>query len=121
MKTIEDDEKRGLKSLDLVIKYCKDQANQLPSTNDLDTFSPKLNKSQLTSNQSLLSTVSASSSLVERYLAPDELARAAGAPIQSSVSKAILASNTLSQKDVVRTATATRDTVTDLVAASKVS
>ena len=67
-----------------------------------------------------VSALSGSSSLIARYLAPEDLARAAGAPIQTSVSKAILACKTQSQNDIIQVATTTRDTVTDLVAATKV-
>ncbi|TPP61971.1 Talin [Fasciola gigantica] len=130
VKAIEDDERRGLQALTLAAKYCRDQASQLAptvtnaggdSTTGTETAAILTPVSSRKSAPSVanMSAVSNTSSLIARYLAPDDLARAASGPVQSAVSKVILASNTQSQGDVLATAAATRDVVTDLVAATK--
>ncbi|CAH8476521.1 unnamed protein product [Heterobilharzia americana] len=120
LKSIEEDERRGIRSLELAARYCREQAKLLPSSKDPDcVLTPtSLHKSTAHSAHSVSAT-SASSSLIARYLAPDDLARAAGGPVQSAVSKAILASNTQTQRDVIHTTSATRDAVTDLVTAAR--
>lgn len=132
VKLIEDDERRGLQALTLAAKYCRDQAAQLApttvvwsgeSTTGTETAPILTPISSRRSAPSVanVSAMSNTSSLIARYLAPDDLARAASGPVQSAVSKVILASNTQSQGDVLATAMATRDVTTDLVTATKVS
>ncbi|CAH8450100.1 unnamed protein product [Schistosoma turkestanicum] len=117
LKSIEDDERRGIRSLELAANYCREQAKTLPSTKDPEgILTPNSSRK---SGPHSTSVISGSSSLIARYLAPDDLARAASGPVQSAVSKAILANNTQTQRDVVQTASATRDAVTDLVSAAK--
>ncbi|KAA0200427.1 Talin [Fasciolopsis buskii] len=130
VKLIEDDERRGLQALTLAAKYCRDQAAQLApttvvwsgeSTTGTETAPILTPISSRRSAPSVanVSAMSNTSSLIARYLAPDDLARAASGPVQSAVSKVILASNTQSQGDVLATAMATRDVTTDLVTATK--
>lgn len=118
LKSVEEDERRGIRSLELAANYCREQAKLLPSSKDPEGLLTP-NSSRKSGPRSI-SVASGSSSLIARYLAPDDLARAAGGPVQSAVSKAILANNTQIQRDIVQTSSATRDAVTDLVAAAKV-
>ncbi|KAK4473924.1 hypothetical protein MN116_003248 [Schistosoma mekongi] len=117
LRSIEEDERRGIRSLELAANYCREQAKHLPSSKDpegiLTPPSPRKSGAYSTS------VASGSSSLIARYLAPDDLARAASGPVQSAVSKAILANNTQTQRDIVQATSATRDAVTDLVAAAR--
>ncbi|CAH8451419.1 unnamed protein product [Schistosoma bovis] len=117
LKSVEEDERRGIRSLELAANYCREQAKLLPSSKDPEGLLTP-NSSRKSGPRSI-SVASGSSSLIARYLAPDDLARAAGGPVQSAVSKAILANNTQIQRDIVQTSSATRDAVTDLVAAAK--
>uniref|UniRef100_A0A095CBQ1 Talin-1 n=1 Tax=Schistosoma haematobium TaxID=6185 RepID=A0A095CBQ1_SCHHA len=117
LKSVEEDERRGIRSLELAANYCREQAKLLPSSKDPEGLLTP-NSSRKSGPRSI-SVASGSSSLIARYLAPDDLARAAGGSVQSAVSKAILANNTQIQRDIVQTSSATRDAVTDLVAAAK--
>ncbi|VDP75996.1 unnamed protein product [Echinostoma caproni] len=131
VKSIEDDERRGLQALTLAAKHCRDQAAQLASgtyaggsttgteVNATASILTPVSSRKSAPSVANMSALSNTSSLIARYLAPDDLARAASGPVQSAVSKVILASNTQSQADVLATAAATRDVVTDLVAATK--
>uniref|UniRef100_A0A5K4FF74 Putative talin n=1 Tax=Schistosoma mansoni TaxID=6183 RepID=A0A5K4FF74_SCHMA len=117
LKSVEEDERRGIRSLELAANYCREQAKLLPSSKDPEGLLTP-NSSRKSGPRST-SVASGSSSLIARYLAPDDLARAAGGPVQSAVSKAILANNTQIHRDIVQTSSATRDAVADLVAAAK--
>ncbi|VDQ00719.1 unnamed protein product, partial [Trichobilharzia regenti] len=122
LKSIEEDERRGIRSLELAAKYCREQAKLLPSSKDPEgILTPVSSRKSTAASAHSVSVASGSSSLIARYLAPDDLARAAGGPVQSAVSKAILANNTQTRRDIVHTTSATRDAVTDLVAAAKVN
>ncbi|KAA3678723.1 talin [Paragonimus westermani] len=120
VKAIEDDERRGIQALTLAAKHCREQAKQLNSVREPGSvlLTPGSSRKSAPSVTNI-SALSGSSSLIARYLAPDDLARAASGPLQAAVSKAILASTTQTQRDVLNTASTTRDVVTDLVAATK--
>ncbi|CAL8103548.1 unnamed protein product [Calicophoron daubneyi] len=119
VKSIEDDEKRGVQALTAAAKYCREQAGLLTSNAELGALVTPLSSRKSIPSATHASALSASSSLIARYLAPEDLIRAAGTPLQSAVSKAILASNTQSQRDIYNTASTTRDVVSDLIAATK--
>ncbi|KAF5405196.1 FERM central domain protein [Paragonimus heterotremus] len=120
VKAVEDDERRGIQALTLAAKHCREQATQLTSVPEPGSLllTPGSSRKSAPSVTNI-SALSGSSSLIARYLAPDDLARAASGPLQAAVSKAILASTTQTQRDVLSTASTTRDVVTDLVAATK--
>lgn len=80
-------------------------ASSAPSLNNLGSVS------------TLLSTTS---SLVSRYMAPDELSRASVGPLRAAISKAMLTAASRRQDDAVVCANVSRRAVLDLVHASKV-
>ncbi|TGZ65701.1 hypothetical protein CRM22_005745 [Opisthorchis felineus] len=118
VKTIADDENRGIQALVSAAKYCRDQAAQLAPRPEPESLLTPVSSRKSAPSVANVSAVSGSSSLIARYLAPDDLARAASGPVQTAVSKAILAGNTQTQRDVLSTAATTRDVVTDLVSAA---
>ncbi|KAF6779314.1 hypothetical protein AHF37_01398, partial [Paragonimus kellicotti] len=93
VKAVEDDERRGIQALTLAAKHCREQAAQLTSLPEPGSLllTPDSSRKSAPSVTNI-SALSGSSSLIARYLAPDDLARATSGPLQAAVSKAILAS-----------------------------
>ncbi|CAH8439283.1 unnamed protein product [Dicrocoelium dendriticum] len=119
VKNVEDDERRGVQALASAARYCREQATQLNQPLDPDSLLTPLSSRKSVPSVASVSAVSGSSSLIARYLAPDDLARAASGPLQNAVSKVILAGNTQTQRDMLNAAATARDVVTDLICATK--
>lgn len=105
---------QGTKALISTAHLCRQLANRVPFT--MAKAAPSLN--DLGSATTLMSTTS---SLVSRYLAPDELLRATEGPLLATVDKAVAATTTRRQDDALICANTARYTVIDLVNSCKVS
>ncbi|KAL5104483.1 Talin-1 [Taenia crassiceps] len=105
---------RGTKALIAAAHLCRQLANRMPSCVTPTGQAVSLN--DLGSATTLLSTTS---SLVSRYLAPDELSRTTEGPLRMTVDKALAAASTRGQDDALVAATTARHAVVDLVNACK--
>uniref|UniRef100_A0A0R3TEL1 I/LWEQ domain-containing protein n=1 Tax=Rodentolepis nana TaxID=102285 RepID=A0A0R3TEL1_RODNA len=95
---------RGTKALISTAHLCRQLANRMPNS------APSFN--DLGSATTLMSTTS---SLVSRYLTPDELARATEGPLRAIVDKAVTAASTRRQDDALVCANTARHAMLDLV------
>ncbi|VDK38281.1 unnamed protein product [Taenia asiatica] len=105
---------RGTKALIATAHLCRQLANRMPSCVTPTGQAVSLN--DLGSATTLLSTTS---SLVSRYLAPDELARTTEGPLRMTVDRALGAASTRRQDDALISANTARHAVVDLVNACK--
>lgn len=106
---------RGTKALIAAAHLCRQLANRTPSCVTPTGQAVSLN--DLGSATTLLSTTS---SLVSRYLAPDELSRTTEGPLRMTVDKALAAASSRRQDDALISANTARHAVVDLVNACKV-
>ncbi|KAM3178827.1 hypothetical protein ACTXT7_001784 [Hymenolepis weldensis] len=102
---------RGIKALISTAHLCRHLASRMPmGTAQTTTSAPGFN--DLGSATTLISTTS---SLVSRYLAPDELSAAAEGPLLSVVDKAVTAASTRRQDDALVCANTAHHAILDLV------
>ncbi|VDM32021.1 unnamed protein product [Hydatigera taeniaeformis] len=105
---------RGTKALAATVHFCRQLANRIPSS--MPTTGHTVSLNDLGSATTLLSTTS---SLVSRYLAPDELSRTTEGPLRMTVDKAMTAVSTRRQDDALVSANTAKHAVVDLVNACK--
>ncbi|VUZ51613.1 unnamed protein product [Hymenolepis diminuta] len=102
---------RGTKALISIAHLCRQLASRMSmGTAQTTTSAPGFN--DLGSATTLMSTTS---SLVSRYLAPDELSAAAEGPLLSVVDKAVTAASTRRQDDALVCANIAHHAILDLV------
>ncbi|CDS39815.1 talin [Echinococcus multilocularis] len=105
---------RGTKALIATAHLCRQLANRMPSS--AATAKQAVSLNDLGSATTLLSTTS---SLVSRYLAPDELSRATEGPLRTTMDRAMATASTRRQDDALIFANTARHAVVDLVNACK--
>uniref|UniRef100_A0A0X3PHC1 Talin-1 n=1 Tax=Schistocephalus solidus TaxID=70667 RepID=A0A0X3PHC1_SCHSO len=116
--SIDSESTRGTKALIAATKFCHQMADHV------STMGAELSASQVEMNSAVnqcgsASTLLSTTSLVSRYMAPEELSRAVAGPMQLVVSKAVLASSSRKQDDGLTAANTARHALIDLVQACK--
>uniref|UniRef100_A0A5K3F121 FERM domain-containing protein n=1 Tax=Mesocestoides corti TaxID=53468 RepID=A0A5K3F121_MESCO len=104
---------RGTKALIATAHLARQLANRVSVATTTGSAAPSMN------DLGSATTLSTTSSLVSRYLAPDELSRASVGPIQATVEKAVTAASSRRQDDALVCATTARRAVIDLVNSCK--
>ncbi|VDL91083.1 unnamed protein product [Schistocephalus solidus] len=118
VNSIDSESTRGTKALIAATKFCHQMADHV------STMGAELSASQVEMNSAVnqcgsASTLLSTTSLVSRYMAPEELSRAVAGPMQLVVSKAVLASSSRKQDDGLTAANTARHALIDLVQACK--
>ncbi|KAL7064228.1 hypothetical protein AAHC03_04719 [Spirometra sp. Aus1] len=117
--SIDSESTRGTKALMAAIKFCHQMADHV-STVGAELSASQFEVSSTAVNQcGSVSTLLSTTSLVSRYMAPEELSRAVAGPMQVVVSKAVLATSSRKQDDGLTAANTARHALLDLVQACK--